>query len=231
MSGGYDAIVFDLDGTLLDTLPDSRAALNRVLAEDSYRSLSLGEVQSTVGDGARAMMRKALALAGRDRAPDDAALDSYVGRYLAAYLEEPTRLTAPYPGVPDTLALFAREGRKLGICTNKPRATTEAVLARLGIDRYFAAVVCPEDVARRKPDGAHLLTTLDRMGASRDRAVFVGDSETDMATAIDAGVAAVAVSYGYCHAPVETLPADLVVESFADLPRALARLAKLRGLA
>jgi phosphoglycolate phosphatase len=228
---GYRAIVFDLDGTLLDTLPDSRAALNRVLAEDSYRTLTLGEVQSTVGDGARAMLRKALQLAGGATSPDDVALDVYVGRYLAAYLETPARLTTPYPGVPDTLALFAREGRKLGICTNKPRATTDAVLARLGIDRYFDAVVCPEDVAKRKPDGAHLLATLGRMRVDREAAVFVGDSETDMAAAVDAGVAAVAVSYGYCHAPVETLPADAIVASFAELPAALARLAKSRGIA
>ena len=228
---GYPAIVFDLDGTLLDTLPDSRAALNRVLEEDSYRALTLGEVHSAVGDGARAMLRRALELAGGDRAPDDAALDRYVRRYLAAYLEAPARLTTAYPGVPDTLALFAREGRKLGICTNKPRATTDAVLASLGIGRYFEAVVCPEDVNKRKPDGEHLLATLERLGASRDQAVFVGDSETDMAAAADAGVAAVAVTYGYCHAPVETLPAHAVVESFAELPTALAHLAKTRGVA
>jgi phosphoglycolate phosphatase len=183
-----------------------------------------------VGDGARAMLRRALALAGRDGAPDDAALDHYVGRYLDAYLADPARYTEPYPGVADTLARFAREGLLMGICTNKPRATTDAVLARLGLDRYFAAVVCPEDVARRKPDGAHVLATLARMNAVRETAVFVGDSETDMAAAVDAGVAAVAVSYGYCHAPVESLPADVIVESFAELPLALDRLARSRGL-
>ena len=223
--------MFDLDGTLLDTLPDSRAALNRVLAEDRYRMLSLDEVHSTVGEGARAMLRRALEIAGCADAPDDATLEGYVRRYLSAYLEDPARYTEAYPGVLDTLARLAADGLTLGICTNKPRATTDAVLARLDIDRYFTAVMCPEDVERRKPDGAHVLATLERMKAIRETAVFVGDSETDVAAAVDAGIASVAVSYGYSHAPVESLAADAVVSSFIDLPAALDRLAKARGIA
>jgi phosphoglycolate phosphatase len=227
---GFRAIVFDLDGTLLDTLPDSRAALNRVLGEDKYRPLTLSEVHATIGDGVRSMLQRALALVGGPTAPDDAAIDEYVRRYLAAYLADPARYTEPYPGVADTLAGFARVGIAMGICTNKPRATTVAVLARLRLDHYFNAVLCPEDVVKRKPDGAHLLATIERMGAARDAAVFIGDSETDIAAATDAGVASIVVSYGYSHAPIDALPADAVVTRFGELPATLDRLAKLRGL-
>jgi phosphoglycolate phosphatase len=224
---GFHGIVFDLDGTLLDTVPDSCAALNRVFDEDGLHPLNLAEIRTTVGEGARTMLQRALAI--RQLPTDDEALiDDYVNRYMQAYLADPTGHTVIYPGVRETIAALLDTGMILGVCTNKPRATTRVVLERIFPEQPFAAILCPEDVSHRKPDGRHVLATIAAMGVPPARTVMVGDSETDIDAAVDAGIVSVGVTYGYCHAPLETLPADATVDSFAELPETFERLATRR---
>jgi phosphoglycolate phosphatase len=226
---GFRGIVFDLDGTLLDTVPDSHAALSRVFGEAGLQPLSLSEVLGIVGDGARAMLRRALDKASRP-IHDEKTLDGWVERYMAAYLADPIAHTVIYPRVHETLTRLRLTGAILGICTNKPRATTEVVLSKLGMAADFSAIVCPEDVERRKPDACHVMATLSRMGTTVGESVLVGDSETDVMAAVNAGIPAVAVSYGYSHAALETLPVAAIIDRMDDLPMTLARLAGQRGL-
>lgn len=222
----FKAVIFDLDGTLLDTVPDSHAALNRILIEDGLRPLTLAEVHSIVGEGARAMLARGRALAGKLASATD--VEELERRYLAAYLADPVGHTAIYPGALDLLKELNAAGYAMAICTNKPRVTTMKVLAALGLEPFFDAVLCPEDVVYRKPDRRHVLATVQALSVNVREAVFVGDSETDIMAASDAGVSSVLVNWGYCHVPRETLPADLRIDHLDQLPQALLSLAAQR---
>lgn len=209
------AVVFDLDGTLLDTVPDSHAGLNAVFTAAGFPALTLEQVRTTVGEGARAMIERALAIVGQSLPRQS--IDELLHKYLAACLLHPGQHTVIYDDAVDTLAALQDAGAILGICTNKPRMTTIAVLKALQLDRFFLAVLCPEDVPHRKPDGRHVLATLDALGVTPNEAVFVGDSETDIAAAKDAGIKSIFVTWGYCHVPPESLEADARIDRFADL--------------
>lgn len=220
------AVVFDLDGTLVDTLPDLHAAVQALLGERGLDAPAAGEVRTMIGDGARRLVERALAWA---KAPVDAAgLDAAYRRFLEIYGEAPCRASRLYAGVEATLATLASSGIRLGVCTNKPQAPTEAILEALAVDGFFAAVVGGDAVARRKPDPAHLLDVLGRLGAAPAAAVMVGDSNNDLASARAAGVACILVDYGYTAIPARELGADRVIGGFAELEAALD---SLRGTA
>ena len=212
------ALVFDLDGTLIDSIPQVAAAVNATLTEAARPTLSLDAVRDMIGDGARVTVERAFAATGGAGGVDIGAM---IERYLAHYLADPAAHTAVFPGVVEVLEQFQRAGAIMGICTNKPGATTRPVLDALDLSRYFAAVVTADDTPHRKPDGRHVLDTLAAMNADRAGAVFIGDSEPDMAAARDAGVPAVLVAYGYGRAAVNALPAAARIERFHDLPAAV----------
>lgn len=215
------AVVFDLDGTLIDSAPDVRAALNRLLAEEGRPQLTLAQVQELVGEGARALIERAWAATGTPAA--EAEVSGLVERYLAHYRAAPADHTLVYDGVVTMLEALRAGGARLGICTNKPHRMTEIVLAALGLDRHFDAVL-GGDFPRRKPDGEHILETLRRMGAEGLPALYVGDSITDVAAARDARLPVVAVDWGYARMPVEQLGADRLIAGFDQLPAAIAEL-------
>lgn len=209
------AVVFDLDGTLIDSAPDVRAALNRLLAEEDRPQLSLPQVQELVGEGASALIERAWAATGDAAAPE--AVGPLVERYLAHYRDCPADHTVVYNGVVAMLEGLRAEGALLGICTNKPHHMTEIVLDALDLSRHFAAMV-GGDFPRRKPDGEHIRETLRRMGAEGYPALYVGDSITDVKAARDAGLPVVAVDWGYARMPVAQLGADRLISSYAELP-------------
>ncbi|HJN22764.1 MAG TPA: HAD-IA family hydrolase [Rhodospirillales bacterium] len=212
------AIVFDLDGTLIDSIPAVAAAVNRLLEEQGRRPLGVKETKTMVGWGAGITIEKAFEATGAPLAPID--LPEALERYLDFYLADPAGHTVVYPGVRQVLDKLVGKGTPMGICTNKPVKTTHPVLEALGLDRYFSAVAC-DDVPHRKPDGRHLRLTLERMGAAGRLAAMVGDNETDMAAARDAGLFRIGVTWGYPHDPIKPLDADVVIDAFADLPGAL----------
>ena len=220
----FRAIVFDLDGTLIDSVPDVRAAMNRVLTSQGHPEISLDQALTLVGEGARAMVEKAMALGGTP-APE-ARLDDLVADYIGYYRRYPVVHTRIYPGVIAVLDSLAQRGVRLGICTNKPLVMTELVLRTLGLDKYFGGVASGDSVPHRKPDGRHVEHTLKLMGAGKARAVMVGDSETDVAAGKDAGLPVVAVTYGYARVPAEGLGADVLIDDFAALPGALDDIAR-----
>jgi len=215
------AIVFDLDGTLIDSAPDVRAALNLLLAEEGRPQLSLPQVQDLVGEGATALIERAWAATGTAAAPDR--VKPLVERYLAHYRACPADHTLVYDGVAELLEGLRARGDLLGICTNKPHRMTEIVLEALDLSRHFAAVL-GGDFPRRKPDGEHILETIRRMGAEGRPALYVGDSITDVRAARNAGLPVVAVDWGYARMNPLDLGADRLISSFAQLPAVIAEM-------
>jgi phosphoglycolate phosphatase len=213
-------LVFDLDGTLIDSAPDLHAALNRLMETLGRRMLVLSEVIPMIGDGVPVLVRRALEATGGVPGDYDDILKRYHGIYGSAVAD----LTTIYPGVMETLGVLHRAGHRMGVCTNKPEAASHAVLEALGLAEFFSAVAGGDSLAVRKPDAGHLLGTLDMLGSTPGRAVMIGDSHNDIQVAINAKVRSIAVSYGYRRHPVEELGADIIVYNFADIPGALARL-------
>ncbi len=216
------AVVFDLDGTLVDSAPDLLAAANAVLAAAGRRRLDLAEIKTMIGDGTTRLVERALAATGAG--PKDSR--PYVAQFLAHYERAAADLTRPYPGVEATIEGLARAGLRLAICTNKPYRATNTVLAAFGLRRFFDVVVGGDSLPVRKPDPLVLLAALERLGVRPDEAVMVGDNEHDVATARAAGVAMILVSYGYARVPVAELDADRLIDRFEELPAALAAFAR-----
>ena len=216
--------VFDLDGTLIDSAPDLRVAVNKLLAQEGRRPLSLDEVIGMIGDGVAKLVERAFAATGGGNATADAALTA---RFLAFYEGHVADLTRPYPGVPETLARLRDQQWALGICTNKPENASNEVLRALDLARYFRVVLGGDSIAGvRKPDPRLLLAVIERLGASPAEAVMVGDNANDVHAARAAGIPVILRAGGYIRVPATELGADAVIETFTELPAALARVAK-----
>lgn len=215
-------VVFDLDGTLIDSAPDLAAAINRMLADEGRRTLSLPEVTGMVGDGAPRLVERAMAATGA--VPDAAGVTRLRDRFLAYYQAAPAVETVPYPGVAETLAALGAAGWRFAVCTNKPTGPAELVLRALGLACWFDAVVGPDRALARKPDPAHVRAVLSALGWDDADTIMVGDSAHDVAAGRGAGLGAIAVSYGYARGNVHAFGADLVIDEFAALPEALAAL-------
>ncbi len=214
------AAIFDLDGTLVDSAPDIHAAANRVLAAHALPPLTLDETRSFIGAGAPVFVERMAA--ARLAAPDPARTEAMLVGFLEAY-EGAVALTRPYPGVVPVLERLAAAGWRLGLCTNKPEAPTHGVLAHFGLARFFAAVVGGDSLPVRKPDPAPLRHVVTALGAARP--VFVGDSETDAATARAAGLPFALFTRGYRLSPVAALPHDFAFDDWDALPGWLESLA------
>jgi len=219
----FSGVIFDLDGTLIDSVPDVTSAVNRALAEFGRRPVAVEEVRAMVGAGPVPLVRAALAAAGAP--PSDSEVTAAVERYLIHYRREPAARTLVFEGAGEVLKEFAAADVRLGICTNKPHDMTLLVLSTLGIGPLFSAVAGGNRLPYRKPDGRHLRYVREEMGCTRLPVVFVGDSEIDMAAARDAGIPVVAVTFGYARGPAARLDADGFIDSFAELPSALRTLA------
>lgn len=205
------AVLFDLDGTLIHSLPDLTAAINHILAAEGRAPVTEAELGPMVGDGAHTLVERAFAARGGLPGGDTAPL---LARFLAHYEANATVLTRPFPEVVDTLIRLKAHGIVLAVCTNKPTGATREILRALDMEQYFAVVVGGDDTPALKPSPVHVDTTLDRLGVSRDEAVFVGDSINDVLAAKGAGLPCIVVSFGYSRTPVSDLGADLVVDHF-----------------
>lgn len=216
------ACVFDLDGTLVDSAADITSALVRTLEGEGLPAFDVETVKTMIGGGSRKLIERGLSALGSEQ--DEARLDRLTHAFEQHYLAEPCLATRIYPGVVDLLDALWRRGAGLGICTNKPAAITELVLAALGLDRYFGAIVAGAEGVPKKPDPAMLLAVLSRLGAQPAESVMIGDSAADVGCARAAGCRVVVVSFGYAGGNVVALGADAVVDDFADMLPVLARL-------
>ena len=207
------AVLFDLDGTLVDSAHDLTHALNRLLAEQGLGALSVEEVKGMIGDGAGMLVERGLAAKGGDPAEAPA----LVPRFLELYEGNAARLTRPYPGVEEMLRALGERGMPLAVVTNKPYAASCEILEALDLVRFFATVVGGDSRPERKPHPAPLLWAAERLGISPGEALMVGDNHHDVSAARAAGMTAVAVTWGYSHVPHEELGADRLISSFDEL--------------
>lgn len=207
------AIVFDLDGTLIDSAPDIHAATNLLLAEDGLEPLTFAEVKSFIGKGVPHLVARVLEAVGE--APEGPRHGDYVRRFEARY-ETAVGLTLTYPGVPDALCALRDAGMRLGLCTNKPIAPTRAVLDHLGLTDFFGAIIGGDSLPWRKPDARPLLATFEALGAAGG--VYVGDSEVDAETASAAGTPFLLFTEGYRKKSIEALAPRAHFSDFAALP-------------
>jgi phosphoglycolate phosphatase len=213
-------VIFDLDGTLIDSERDLRAAADWLLQEFRAAPLSREEFRVMLGDGVAALVGRALA-ARKCRVESEA---DAIRRFLDYYENHLTDTTRPYPGVPEGLATLHSQGLTLGLCTNKATRTTRAILERLGLADYFAGVIAGDSVPYRKPDPRVLSGMLATFGVAKEVAVMVGDSEVDAATAEAAGIRFVLLTYGYHRGDVGEIPCIAALDQFAGLPVVLADL-------
>jgi phosphoglycolate phosphatase len=210
-------LLFDLDGTLVDTLPDLTAALNEVLRERGHAPLLPAEVRPMIGDGMPMLLRRGFAARGADAAEAQAVQP----RFIEVYEGRATALSRPYPGVPETLAALRAAGYATGVCTNKPQHATGEVLRALGLDTLFDGYAGGDRFAVRKPDPGHLLGLVQALGGDARRAAMIGDSENDALSARAARLPLVLMRYGYARTDPAELGADRLLDDFADLPAAL----------
>jgi phosphoglycolate phosphatase len=213
-------LVFDLDGTLVDSAPDLCAALNKMLRERGHPPLSRSEVKRMIGDGAAVLVARALAASGADPAGAGEALT----RFLEIYEANAVQLSRPYPDVRETLTALRRRGYRAAVCTNKPQRATMAVIEGLGFLPLFEGIAGGDRFSVKKPDPGHLLGLINELGASLTATAMIGDNENDAAVAHAAGVPLVLMRYGYARVAPETLAADALLDHFADLPAALERI-------
>jgi phosphoglycolate phosphatase len=213
-------IVFDLDGTLVDTAPDLVAATNHVLDHVGLAPVDAVSLRPYIGHGARVMIERATADAKLDAAEHERLLQRFLD-YYSANIAVGSR---PFEGAVDALEQFKAGGAKLAVCTNKREAMSRQLLDTLDLSRFFAAVAGRDTYPHSKPHPEHLLRTIDAAGGDAGRAVMVGDSNVDIATAKAAHVPVVAVSFGYTDTPVQAFSPDAVIDHYRELGPAIAAL-------
>ena len=209
------AVVLDLDGTLVDTAPDLAQATNHLLAENGRRAVTLDEIRSLVGQGARKLIRRGFALTGEDLAEDrvEPLFEQFID-YYGRHISERSR---PFPGAVALLERCRESGIRLAVCTNKLEGLSLKLLGDLDLSGYFSAVVGADTMGIAKPDPAPYREAVRRAGASVAGSLMVGDSGTDVLLARAVGVPVIAVSFGYSDRPVAEFAPDHLVDHFDDI--------------
>jgi phosphoglycolate phosphatase len=214
-------VVFDLDGTLVDTAPDLAAATNHALASAGLKPLTVGQLRPLIGHGSRVMLDAGLRHHGLLlREPE---LNVLHERFFEYYADHVAVMSEPYAGVRDLLKALQQAGSRLAVCTNKYEHLSRALLRQLDLEPLFASIAGRDTFSVCKPDPRHLTGTIERAGGRIDRAVMVGDSEIDIATAKAAKVPAIAVTFGYTPRPVHEFAPDATIDDYAEFMAALGR--------
>ena len=212
------AVIFDLDGTLIDTASEIAVALNRTFAELGLPPLAKKAVEDLIGRGLRSMVERALAKSGANGIDADAA----VARFEEHYANTVGTEAELFPGVGEGLALLRDAGFKMSVVTNKPRYFTEKLLDRLAVKPLFAGLVAGDDGLRRKPHGDMLAHACAAMGSSAAASLMIGDSDNDVVAARNAGCPVWCVPYGYNEGRgPETLACDRMVATVEEAARLL----------
>ncbi|MBK5910226.1 phosphoglycolate phosphatase [Rhodothalassium salexigens] len=215
-------LILDLDGTLVDSAPDLTRALNHVLASLDRPALDPQTVRHMVGQGAAKLIERGLAhTGGGDGVPPVADLLPGFLDFYGAHIADGSR---PFPGAVDLLDRARAAGLRLGLCTNKPQAMTEALMDALDLSDYFDVMIGGDVLSGRKPDPVHLDTVCARLGDGP--AVLLGDTATDVAAGRASGVPVGVVSFGFSATPAADLGGDFLIDSFAAVDAHLAPLAR-----
>ena len=217
-------VVFDLDGTLVDTAPDLINALNFVLDREGLPPVPLVTARSMIGAGARKLIERGLEVEGRTVTVGE--LDRMTRDFIDYYAEHIADESRPFEGLEAALDDLESHGYRFAVCTNKLEWLSKLLLERLGMIRRFAAVCGADTFGVAKPDPAILRQTIARAGGDAPASVMVGDSGTDIGTARRAGIPVVGVSFGYTDIPIADLKPDRLIGHMKELPRAVESLIK-----
>ncbi|SCA58284.1 Phosphoglycolate phosphatase [Candidatus Terasakiella magnetica] len=211
----FKAIIFDLDGTLIDSAPDLRTACNKVLAQHGRRAITLVETMKFVGNGAPKLVERAFAATGDEVSLDE--IPALTKEFLGFYEGHEADETKAYDGAMECLKALKDKGYRLALCTNKPKGPTVNLLRDLAMADFFEVVLGGDELERKKPDPQMIHHVLDQLSLSVDEAIMVGDSPNDIDGAKNAGMANIAVSFGYRKVPVEEMGADHVVDHLKEI--------------
>ena len=213
-------IVFDLDGTLIDTAPDLVDTLNAVFAREGWPPVPYAIARNQIGGGARAMIARGVAAEGITVAP--AKLEQLFADFIAHYTEHIADRSRPFPGLTDALDKLASAGCRFAVCTNKLERLSVLLLKQLKLADRFAAICGQDTFGIQKPDPEVLRRTIAAAGGSPTQAIMIGDSLTDIRTARAASIPVIVVDFGYSERPVSELAPDRIISHFAQLPSAIA---------
>ncbi|WP_412049209.1 HAD family hydrolase [Hoeflea sp. Naph1] len=214
-------VLFDLDGTLIDTAPDLMASLNHVMDQSGHPHVAFEDMTWLVGQGAKVMIERAWAIHDHPASPEqlEAAFDSFLVHYAA---EMPGK-SRPFPGLISALDRLSDAGMRLAVCTNKTEALARRLLDAMELSDRFAAITGGDTFSVRKPHGDHILGTIDKAGCRAANSVMIGDSINDILAAQNAGIPVIAVPFGYSDKPVASFNPDIVIEHFDELGEKLVR--------
>lgn len=208
-------MVFDLDGTLVDTAPDLTRATNHVLATRGRMPVSDKEVREMVGLGGRALIRRGFSASGQPAAEEE--IEELFQVFLGYYARNIAVDSKLFPGTKQVLDLCRDEGMRLGVCSNKPEGLSRALIDGVGLSGYFGAIVGMDTICVAKPDPRIYGETLRQLGMNGGPTVMIGDSETDVLTARAAGVPVIGVTFGYTPMPVAAFRPDYLADSYEEL--------------
>lgn len=208
-------VVFDLDGTLVDTAPDLVSSLNHTIAVHGLAPVTYEDLTHLVGHGARAMIERAFRLRGHPLAKDE--MPVMMDRFIEHYLAHMPGESQPYPGLSAALDRLRDAGMVLAVCTNKLEGLARPLIEGLNLDGYFAVITGGDTFPVRKPDPAHLTGTVDLAGGDIRRTVMVGDSLNDLKVAVNAGVPSIGVPFGYSDVPIQTLDPTVLITHYDQL--------------
>lgn len=210
----FSTIIFDLDGTLVDSAPDLCGVVNDMLKQHGRVLLDMDDIRRMVGDGAAKLIERGFGATGGLPAPLPDLTKEFIRLYETRIADE----TRPFPGVVATLERFKTAGLRMGVCTNKTTRLSTKLLDALDLSRFFTSVVGGDGPAR-KPDPRHIQAVMNELGANAANTVMVGDSSNDVAAARAAGIPVFVVPFGYTSVHPTALGADDVLRSFDDLQR------------
>ncbi|HZP70581.1 MAG TPA: HAD family hydrolase [Pseudolabrys sp.] len=213
-------IVFDLDGTLVDTAPDLVGTLNVIFEREGFTPVRFEDARNFVGGGARAMIARGLDANGHVLSPERR--EQLFSDFIAHYSEHLADRSRPFPGLTDALDVLSARGFQFAVCTNKLEALSVQLLEKLGLADRFVAICGQDTFGIQKPDPEILRRTLRAAGGIPSKAVMIGDSVTDIRTARAAGIPIVAVEFGYSDRPIAEFCPDQIIGRFSDLPSAIA---------
>ena len=216
------AVIFDLDGTLADTIRDLVPALNRTIATRGLSPVSINQVGHVSGKGIKPMIKLAFELNSQPLETD--LLDDLFEIYMEDYAQNLAVDTVLFPNARGSIEQFTENGWLLGVCTNKPVKLADQLLHELDIKPVFASITGGDSFEYRKPDPRHLIRTIELAGGKKSGAIMVGDSQNDILTAKNAGIPAIAVDFGYSQHPVGEYDPDIIISNFSDLFKAAQRL-------
>jgi phosphoglycolate phosphatase len=220
-------IVFDLDGTLIDTAPDLVDTLNAILSRHDVAPVAFEEARTMIGAGVKPLLQRALASKGVQFPPER--IDRLFAEYLDVYATHIADRSRPFPGLDRALDALSAQGCRLAVCTNKLEWLSIRLLEKLDLAQRFAAICGQDTFTMRKPDPDMLRLTIVRAGGDTGHAVMVGDSMTDVATARAAAVPVIAVDFGYTDTPPREFGADRLISHFDALPAAVMELTSVRS--